>query len=113
MPGTTAANALQALPNALGEEILFRGIALAWLWRVLICTSRSASRCRRRRNRWLAAAGSLVLYVAAQGGTVLPCGDWNALPRFGAALFLGLLFTELTVRAGGSIWPAVAGPFPV
>jgi subtilisin family serine protease len=38
---------------------------------------------------------------------VLPYGDWGALPRFLAALFLGLLCLELTVRAGGSIWPAV------
>ncbi len=93
--GTTAANALQALPNALGEEILFRGFALAWLWRAA-------------RNRTGAAAGSLLLFVAAQGGTVLPYGDWGALLRFVAALGLGLLATELTARAGGSIWPAVA-----
>ena len=70
--GTTAANALQALPNALGEEILFRGFALAWLWRVT------------RKRTW-AAGGSLILFVAAQGGAVLPHG------RLGgdAALCLG------------------------
>ena len=49
----------------------------------------------------------LILFVAAQGATVLPYGDWGALPRFAAALLLGLLCLELTVRAGGSIWPAV------
>jgi subtilisin family serine protease len=93
-PGTTAANALQALSNALHEEILFRGFAFAWLWR--------AAWGRRE-----AALGSLLLFIAAQGGTVLPTGDWGALLRFFAALLLGLLATELTVRAGGSIWPAV------
>jgi membrane protease YdiL (CAAX protease family) len=92
-PGTTLANVVQALPNALDEEILFRGFALAWLWR--------------RAGRSRAAAASLLLFVAAQGGTVLPMGDLGALPRFGVALLLGLLVTELTVRAGGSIWPAV------
>jgi hypothetical protein len=97
-PGTTLANALQALPNALGEEILFRGIAFAWLWR--------AAQGRRR-----AAAGSLLLFIAAQGGAVLPLGDWGAVLRFVAALLLGLLVTELTVRAGGSIWPAVVVHF--
>lgn len=96
--GTTAANALQALPNALGEEILFRGFALAWLWRAA-------------RGRTGAAVGSLLLFIAAQGGTILPGGDWGALLRFVAALGLGLLVTELTVRAGGSIWPAVAVHF--
>jgi subtilisin family serine protease len=93
-PGTTAANALQALPSALGEEILFRGFAIAWLWRAA------------RKRSW-AAAGSLVLFVAAQGGAILPQGDWGAMLRFASALLLGLLLTELTVRAGGSIWPAV------
>ena len=93
-PGTTAANLLQALPNALNEEILFRGFAFAWLWRAAGARSRGA-------------AASLILFVAAQGATVLPYGDWGALPRFLAALFLGLLCLELTVRAGGSIWPAV------
>ena len=93
--GTTMANLLQALPNSLNEEILFRGFAFAWLWR--------ASRGRTR-----GAAASLILFVAAQGATVLPYGDWGALPRFVSALLLGLLCTELTVRAGGSIWPAVA-----
>jgi membrane protease YdiL (CAAX protease family) len=92
--GTTAANLLQALPNALNEEVLFRGLALAWLWRAM-------------RSRTGAAVGSLILFVAAQGGTVLPGGDWGALPRFVVALALGLLATELTVRARGSIWPAV------
>jgi subtilisin family serine protease len=92
--GTTAANLVQALPDALDEEILFRGFAFAWLWRVT-------------RDRTGAAAGSLLLFVAAQGGSVLPAGDWEALPRFTAALALGLLVTELTIRAGGSIWPAV------
>ena len=93
-PGTTVANLFQALPNGLNEEILFRGFAFAWLWR--------ASRGRTR-----AAVASLILFVAAQGATVLPYGDWGALPRFVSALLLGLLCTELTVRAGGSIWPAV------
>jgi subtilisin family serine protease len=97
-PGTTAANLLQALPNALNEELLFRGLAFAWLW--------WAAGSRRG-----AAIGSLVLFVAAQGGTVLPDGDWAALPRFAAALLLGLLAVELTVRAGGSIWPAVVVHF--
>ncbi len=96
--GTTAANALQALPNALGEELLFRGLALAWLWRAT-------------RSRTGAAAGSLLLFIAAQGGTILPGGDWGALLRFAAALGLGLLATELTVRAGGSIWPAATVHF--
>jgi membrane protease YdiL (CAAX protease family) len=94
-PGTTAANLLQALPNALNEEILFRGFAFAWLWRAT-------------RSRPGGAAASLILFVAAQGGTVLPFGDWGALPRFLSALLLGLLCLELTIRAGGSIWPAVA-----
>ncbi len=102
--GTTAANALQALPNALGEEILFRGFALAWLSGAF-----GAGRVTRGRTR--AAAASLLLFIAAQGGTVLPYGDWGALLRFGAAVGLGLLVTELTVRAGGSIWPAVAVHF--
>jgi subtilisin family serine protease len=93
-PGTTAANLLQALPNALNEEILFRGFAFAWLWRAAGARSRGA-------------VASLLLFVAAQGATVLPYGDWGALPRFLAALMLGLLCVELTVRAGGSIWPAV------
>lgn len=93
-PGTTLANVVQALPNALNGEILFRGFALAWLWPVA-------------RGRTRAAAASLLLFVAAQGGTVLPTGDLAALPRFLAALGLGLLVTELTVRAGGSVWPAV------
>jgi membrane protease YdiL (CAAX protease family) len=93
-PGTTAANLLQALPNALNEEIFFRGFALAWLWRAA-------------RSRRAGAAASLILFVAAQGGTVLPYGDWGALLRFVSALLLGLLLVELTIRAGGSIWPAV------
>jgi subtilisin family serine protease len=93
-PGTTAANLLQALPNALNEEILFRGFAFAWLWRVT-------------RSRRGGALASLILFVAAQGGTVLPHGDWEALLRFVSALLLGLLTLELTVRAGGSLWPAV------
>ncbi len=96
--GTTAANLLQALPDALNGEILFRGFALAWLWRA--AHSRSG-----------AAAGSLLLFVAAQGGGALPFGDLGALPRFATALLLGLLLTELTVRAGGSIWPAVVAHF--
>jgi subtilisin family serine protease len=107
--GTTAANALQALPNALDQEILFRGFALAWLWRAM------APALNPRRERGGpgggAAAASLILFVAAQGGTILPHGDLGALPRFGAALALGLLTTELTVRAGGSVWPAVAVHF--
>lgn len=97
-PGTTLANVVQALPNALNGEVLFRGFALAWLW--------PAARGRTR-----AAAASLLLFVAAQGGTVLPTGDLAAIPRFAAALGLGLLVTELTIRAGGSVWPAVAVHF--
>lgn len=93
-PGMTTASVLQALPNALNEEVLFRGFAFAWLWRA-------------SRSRTGAAAASLILFAAAQGGTVLPVGDWVALLRFVSALLLGLLLTELTVRAGGSIWPAV------
>ena len=96
--GATAATVVQALPNALNEELLFRGFAFAWLWRAT-------------RRRTGAAAASLILFVAAQGGTVLPAGDWGALLRFAAALSLGLLLTELTVRAGGSIWPAVVVHF--
>jgi hypothetical protein len=92
--GTTAANFLQALPDALNQEILFRGIAFAWLWRAA-------------RGRTAAAIGSLLLFAAAQGATVLPTGDWGASLRFVPALLLGLLLTELTVRASGSIWPAV------
>jgi subtilisin family serine protease len=92
--GTSLANALQVLPGALGAEILFRGFALAWLWRAV-------------GHRRAAAVASLLLFVAAQGGTVLPHGDWGALLRFVTALLLGLLVTELTVRAAGSIWPAV------
>jgi hypothetical protein len=97
-PGTTWANVIQALPNALRDEILFRGFALAWLWPAV-------------RGRTRAAAASLILFVAAQGGTVLPTGDLTAVPRFAAALGLGLLLTELTVRAGGSVWPAIAVHF--
>jgi hypothetical protein len=93
-PGTTAANTFQALPGALSEEILFRGFALAWLWRAA-------------HSRRAGALASLLLFVAAQGATVLPAGDWTAVPRFLAAMALGLLTVELTVRAGGSIWPAV------
>jgi hypothetical protein len=96
--GTALANALQVLPSALGDEILFRGFALAWLWRA-------------GRHRRTAALASLVLFVAAQGGSVPPSGDLGALSRFGTALLLGLLVTELTIRAGGSIWPAVAVHF--
>lgn len=96
-PGTTLANVIQALPNALDEEILFRSFVLGWLWR-------SVGRSR-------AALASLLLFVATQGGTALPMGDLSALPRFGVALLLGLLVTELTVRAGGSIWPAVLTHF--
>jgi subtilisin family serine protease/membrane protease YdiL (CAAX protease family) len=105
--GTTATNALQALPNALGEEILFRGFAFAWLWRTL---ANPGGGSQGTEGRTRAAAGSLLLFVAAQGGTVLPNGDWAALLRFGAALLLGLLAVELTVRAG-SIWPAVVVHF--
>jgi hypothetical protein len=97
-PGTTAANLLQALPNALNEEVLFRGFAFAWLW-------------RSARGRRGGALASLILFVAAQGGTVLPSGDWEALLRFVSALLLGLLAIELTLRAGGSIWPAVVTHF--
>ncbi len=92
--GTTAANAIQALPNACNEEILFRGFAFAWLWRAT-------------RSRTRGAVASLILFVAAQGGTVLPGGDWAAPLRLAAALMLGLLATELTVWATGSIWPAL------
>ena len=92
--GATLASIVRAAPGALNEELLFRGFALAWLWRA-------------GRGRMPAAVASLILFVAAQGGAVLPYGDWSALLRFGAALLLGLLVTELTVRAGGSIWPAV------
>jgi hypothetical protein len=92
--GTTAATLLQALPNALNEEILFRGFAFAWLWRAV-------------RGRRAGAVASLILFAAAQGGTILPYGDWDAVLRFGAALLLGLLAVELTIRAGGSVWPAV------
>ena len=114
--GATAANALQALPNALGEEILFRGFAFAWLWRAVAAPPQALARSARPSlprtgGRFEAAAGSLLLFVAAQGGTVLPCGDWGCLPRFFAALLLGLLATELTVRAGGSVWPAIAMHF--
>jgi hypothetical protein len=93
-PGTTTANLLQALPPALNQEILFRGFAFAWLWRAA-------------RGRRAGAVASLILFIAAQGGTALPYGDWEALLRFGSALMLGLLAVELTIRAGGSIWPAV------
>jgi hypothetical protein len=103
-PGTTVANLLQALPNALNEEILFRGFAFAWLWRAAAGPTQSSPRAG---ARFRGAAASLILFVAAQGGTVLPYGDWGALLRFPSALFLGLLCLELTVRAGGSIWPAV------
>jgi subtilisin family serine protease len=96
--GTTAANAIQALPNACNEEILFRGFAFAWLW-------------RGTRNRTRGAVASLILFVAAQGGTVLPGGDWAAPLRLAAALMLGLLATELTVWAAGSIWPALVVHF--
>jgi hypothetical protein len=112
--GTTAANVLQVLPNALGEEILFRGFAFAWLWRALAVSPQSSPQAEEaptRGGRWMAAAGSLLLFVAAQGGTVLPSGDWGSLLRFGAGLLLGLLAIELTVRAGGSIWPAVVVHF--
>ena len=103
-PGTTAANLLQALPNALNEEILFRGFAFAWLWRAARARPQSPQGAGGRRA---GAVASLILFVAAQGGTVLPHGDWAALLRFVSALLLGLLALELTVRAGGSVWPAV------
>ncbi len=103
--GTTAASVLQALPNAVGEEILFRGFAFAWLWRAVAIPWQSPPQVARKRRG--AAAASLLLFVAAQGGTILPTGDWGALLRFVSALLLGLLTAELTVRAGGSIWPAV------
>jgi subtilisin family serine protease len=101
-PGTTAANLLQALPIALNAEILFRGFALAWLWRAA-------------HSRNGAAIGSLILFVASQGGAALPLGGtateitaaFGVPMRFISALFLGLLTMELTIRAGGSIWPAV------
>jgi hypothetical protein len=96
--GTTAASVLRALPGALGEEILFRGFALAWLWRAA-------------RSRTGGAAASLILCIAAQGGAVLPYGDWSALLRFIEAALLGFLTIELTVRAGGSLWPAVVVHF--
>jgi subtilisin family serine protease len=97
-PGATLTSLLRAAPGALNEEILFRGFALAWLWRA-------------SRGRTPAAVAGLILFVAAQGGAVLPHGDWGALLRFGSALLLGLLATELTVRAGGSVWPAVVVHF--
>jgi hypothetical protein len=92
--GTVVANLVQALPNALNEEILFRGFALSWLWWAA-------------RGRGAGAVASLILFVAAQGGTMLPHGDYWALGRFVSALTLGLLVVELTIRSGGSIWPAV------
>ncbi|MBN1136918.1 MAG: S8 family serine peptidase [Anaerolineae bacterium] len=98
-PSTTAANLLMAVPDALGEELLFRGVALAWLLAAL----QGEANSRRR-----AAAGSLLLFVAAQGGAILPAGDWAGLLRFLTALPFGLLALELTIRGGGSIWPAVA-----
>jgi subtilisin family serine protease len=107
-PGTTAANLLQALPNALNEEILFRGFAFAWLWRAAGAHLQSLQGAGGRRT---GAVASLVLFVAAQGGTVLPYGDWTALLRFVSALLLGLLALELTVRAGGSVWPAMVVHF--
>jgi membrane protease YdiL (CAAX protease family) len=106
--GTTAANALQALPNALDEEILFRGFVLAWLWRTLAPSGQISPGPEGRRG---AAIASILLFVAAQGGTILPHGDLNAFPRFFTALALGLFMTELTIRAGGSIWPAVGVHF--
>ena len=114
--GTTAMNAFQSLPRALGEELLFRGMALIWLWRAAGGESRPASADSgggivSGPAGSLAAAGSLLLFVAAQGGALLPTGDWSGLGRFVAALCLGLLFTELAVRAGGSIWPAVVAHF--
>lgn len=97
-PGATMLSGMQAMHEALGEEILFRGFAFAWLCRVVP-------------SRTGAAIGSWLWFIAAQGGTVLPTGDWGAIPRFGAALLLGLLFTELVIRADGSIWPAAAVHF--
>ena len=85
-------------PTPWAKEILFRGFAFAWLWRAA-------------RSRSGGAVGSLILFVAAQGGTALPNGDLAALARFPVALFLGALTLELTVRAGGSIWPAVVVHF--
>ncbi|MGD8903435.1 MAG: hypothetical protein PVI67_07710, partial [Anaerolineae bacterium] len=41
-PGTTVANLLQALPNGLNEEILFRGFVFAWLWRASRGRTRAA-----------------------------------------------------------------------
>ena len=96
--GTTWATVVQALPDSLGDEILFRAFAFAWLWRAV-------------HNRGWAATGSLVLFVAAQGGGGLPSAGLETLPRFAESLMLGLLATELTVRAGGSIWPAVTMHF--
>jgi subtilisin family serine protease len=110
--GTTAATLIQALPNALAGEILFRGIVFAWLWRALALPPQSTTaEAPLVGARFRAAAASLLLFVAAQGGTVLPGSDWGALLRFGAALFLGILVTELTVRSGGSVWPAVVVHF--
>jgi len=114
--GTTLASVMQALPNALGEEFLFRGFVFAWLWRALAVPVRGDKQVERApaprtRGRFWAAAASLLLFVAAQGSTVLPFADWGVLLHFAAALFLGLLVTELTVRAGGSIWPAVVVHF--
>ncbi len=106
--GTALANVVQVLPYSLGDEILFRGFALAWFWRALAGPAHAPRHAGTRRR---AAVASLLLFVAAQGGTVLPYGDWGALPRFVSALLLGLLATELTVRAGGSIWPAVTVHF--
>jgi subtilisin family serine protease len=102
--GTTAANTLQALTNSLNEETLFRGFAFAWLWRAMTASPEPSPQTG---GRTRAAVASLLLFAAAQGGTVLPLGDWGATLRVGTALLLGLLLTELTVRAGGSIWPAV------
>jgi hypothetical protein len=115
-PGTTMANILQALPNAVGDEMLFRGFALAWLSRTAVGSAGSTGNLAEPtppsgKRQFGAVVGSLLLFVAAQGGSVLPFGDWVALLRFLSALLLGLLVTELTIRAGGAIWPALVVHF--
>lgn len=91
-PYFTAMALVRALVNGLGEEIIFRGLLMLWLTRTT-------------KYPLLAAAVSLLAYVAAQPGYVLPLGDWFVLGRLVMALGLGLLTTELFAR--GSLWPAI------
>ncbi|MBN1890627.1 MAG: S8 family serine peptidase [Thermoflexales bacterium] len=91
----TLASLARALVNGVGEELVFRGLLMLWL-------TRGAG----RKQTWLAAFVSLLVYTAAQPAYVLPLGDWFVL--FGrpfVAMAVGLLAAEFFAR--GSLWPAM------